>query len=450
MNAKVLIIDDEDFFREDLAGLLRAEGLECYTAENGNVGLDMIEKVNPDVVLCDIAMPEKNGIEVLEETMARYPECFVIMITAYGELDTAVDAFRKGASDYVMKPFLPEDVVGRIERLVRYKRLAQELKYLRREASQVVESLSVVGQSEAMQKVLNLVAKVAPTSSVVLITGESGTGKEVVARAIHEARGGDAAPFVPINCAGIPGELLESELFGHERGAFTGAVKARIGHFELAGKGSILLDEIGDMPLALQTKLLRVLEEREFVRIGGAKPIPLGARIIVSTNMDLRKLMDSGKFRKDLFFRICMFEIHLPPLHERKSDIRALVESFVKKFNQELKRNCRGVNSIAMRNLLAHEWPGNVRELRNVVERAIILSQGEYITPMELPTEISCKGTSPIGQSYDNLRDAMRSYEREHIKKILALCGGNKKQTARRLEINPSTLYRKMEDLGFD
>lgn len=455
MSEKVLIIDDEELFREDLAELLRLRHYECLTASSAEEGLEILSVFDPDVILCDIVMPGKSGLELLDNIASLLPEASVIMITAFGTLQTAVEAFRKGAADYIMKPLVVEDVLQKIERLSNHKRLSQELKFIRRELSQDVTNLPVVGRSEAMKRMLNLVDKVAPTKSTVLLTGESGTGKELVARAIHSMSAksdgtpkgiGSAAPFVPINCAGVPSDLFESELFGHVRGAFTGALRDRVGHFELARDGTILLDEVAEMPLALQSKLLRVLEEKEFVRVGGSHPIPLSARIIAATNKDLRALVEKGEFREDLFFRLAVFEIPLPALRDRRTDIPLLTEYFIHKFNQEMKRQTHGLEGEAMANLLAHSWPGNVRELRNVIERAMILNRGEYLTVADLPSEF--RETALPESSSDDLRDAMRAYEVAHILRVLGAAGWNKEETARRLRVNPSTLYRKMTDLG--
>lgn len=445
MTAKVLIIDDEDPLREDLATFLRKKGLECRTAPDGEAGLSQARDFGPDVILCDIVMPGKSGIDLLDEIVQTCPESSVVMITAYGTLESAVEAFRKGASDYIMKPLILEDVLRKIERLIGQKRLLQEVKFLRRQAaSKGVEILGVVGQSEAMARTLDLVRKVAPTKSTVLITGESGTGKELVARAIHGESHPGGLPFVAINCLGIPENLMESELFGHLRGAFTGAVADREGFFELAGEGTIFLDEIAEMPLVLQGKLLRVLEQREFIPVGGSSAVPVKARIIASTNRDLRSYVEERKFREDLFFRIAVFEIPLPPLRERRSDIPLLVEHFVNVFNNELKRQCLGASNDAMRHILSYSWPGNVRELRNVIERAMILHQEDRIKPVDLPSQITNASQSP--EYSDDLRQAMRFHEKEHIRKVLQASGGNKEETARRLGIDPSTLYRKLPE----
>ncbi len=446
MAVKILIIDDEGLFCEDLATMLRRRGHECRTAPDGEKGQAIAEEFLPDVVLCDISVPGISGIEVLEQILHINPKSFIIMITAYGTVETAIEAFRKGASDYIMKPLIIEDVLQKIERLMEHKRLLREISFLRRKLSEDVESLSLVSRSEKMKEVLELAEKVAPTRSTVLISGASGTGKELIARAIHDSSDSPDEPFVAINCAGIPEHLLESELFGHTKGAFTGAVSDREGFFELAGNGTILLDEIGEMARALQSKLLRVLEEREFIPVGGNVAVPLKARIIASTNKRLEELVEAGQFRQDLYFRLMIFEIHLPELKKHQDDIPLLCEHFIKKFNKELKRNCLGVDNEVIRRLMAYSWPGNVRELRNVIERAMILSQGDYITLAELPAQLT--SVSQFSEYSDDLRVAMATYEREHIRRVLSSSDGNREETARRLGINPSTLYRKMTELG--
>ncbi len=445
MIIKILIIDDEDLFREDLALLLSQEGYECRTASNGNEGLSIFENFSPDVIFCDIVMPGITGIETLDKIMSTNPESRVVMITAYGTLETAIEAFRKGASDYIMKPLVIEDVLRKIRHLMDYRQLVQEVTFLRRELSRNVYSVPMVGQSKPMKAVWDLIEKVGATRSTVLITGESGTGKELVARAIHEMSDSAGRPFIAINCAGISENLLESELFGHVEGSFTGATSDREGFFQIAADGTIFLDEIAEMPIQLQAKLLRVLEQKEFTRVGGGKPIPLKARIVTSTNRNLRDFVDDGGFRKDVFFRIAVFEIHLPPLLERRSDIPLLVQHFVKEFNNELKRKCLGVENEVLRKLLSYSWPGNIRELKNVIERAMIVAAGEFITLADLPDEIA--GEPDSAKDSEELRSAVRSYEKEHIKRVVEASGGNKEEAAGRLGINLSTLYRKLSDL---
>jgi DNA-binding NtrC family response regulator len=447
VTTKVLLIDDEELFREDLAGLLRRRDMECRTAASGEQGLAALADWDADIVLCDIMMPGMGGIDALDGMMRLRPDLRVIMLTAHADLDTAITAFRKGACDYVMKPIVFEDVAGKIRRLAELKELTREVQVLRRQASRDLDSLSIVGQSESMKTTMRHIGEVAATRSTVLITGESGTGKELAARTIHGLGETKDRPFVAINCAGIPEALLESELFGHVRGAFTGAVGDRSGYFELAGNGTILLDEIGEMPMMLQAKLLRVLEQKEFTPVGSTKVKPLGARIIAATNKDLRNLAETGRFRTDLYFRVAVFELPMPPLRDRRSDIPALVEHLVHKLNGELKRQCLGLSSEAMRCLLAYSWPGNVRELRNVIERAMILGRGGYITPAELPENMCGNLDAAATATPDDLRSAVRFFERDFLLRVIAECDGNKEEAARRMNINPSTLYRKLTDL---
>ena len=444
MSNRVLIIDDEDLFREDLAGILRKKGLECDTAASAHEGLEAVRETRPDVVLCDVRMPGTSGLAVLDNILEICPSAKVIMITAYGDLETAVSAFRKGACDYVLKPLVIEDVLAKVRRLIELKSLGEEVKTLRRQLSEGTGNLPLLGDSEPMQHVLSLVDDVAPTRSTVLISGESGTGKEVIARALHMRGPTPAQPFLGINCAGIHENLLESELFGHVRGAFTGAIKDHTGRFEAAGEGTILLDEISEMPLPLQAKLLRVLEQKEFVPIGGTKPRRLQARVIGTTNRDLRAFVEEGQFREDLYFRIAVFEIHVPPLRERRMDIPTLANHFVDMFNRELRRHCEGIKPAALQALLEYGWPGNVRELRNVMERAIIVSRDTHISLDDLPPVIA--GLVQDSSPSNDLKSAVLSYERQLILHAIQECGGNKEEAARKLGVNPSTLYRKLSE----
>ncbi len=428
--------------------MLSRKGYECRTAATAEKGLKAAAEFFPDVVLSDIVMPGKSGIEILDELLRIHPEASVIIMTAFGTLDTAIEAFRKGAVDYLLKPLVIEDVLNKISRIQEHKRLQQEIRELRREIREAVESLTLVGKSEAMQKVLKLIRKVAPTNSTVLITGESGTGKELVARAIHEFSPAKDAPFIAINCSGFQENLLESELFGHVKGAFTGAVKDKDGFFRVVGDGTIFLDEISEMPLSLQAKLLRVLEEKEFYPVGGTHIIPMEARVIAATNKDLKALVAREGFREDLYYRIAVFEIDLPPLRERRSDIPLLADHFLRKFNREMKRSYRGITPEALNDLMAYHWPGNVRELRNVIERAMILCDGNMISPEGLPAAM-ISGIVPVSPtSTQNLREALHAFENVFIRKVLNECNWNKEEAARRMGINSSTLYRKLNELG--
>ncbi len=449
MNAKILIIDDEDLFREDLALLLSRKGYECRTAATAEEGLQRAGEFFPDVILSDIVMPGKSGIDILEELQQINPGGNIIIMTAFGTLETAIEAFRKGAVDYVLKPPVIEDVLNRIQRILEHQRLLQEIKQLRREINEDLAALPLVGKSAAMKRVLELIEKVAPTNSTVLITGESGTGKELVARAVHERSPVSTEPFVAINCAGFQETLLESELFGHVKGAFTGATRDKAGFFETAGEGTIFLDEISEMPLSLQSKLLRVLEQREFYRVGGTNLIPMKARIIAATNKNLQERIQEGSFREDLYYRIAVFEIDLPPLRQRKTDIPLLVDYFIRKFNKELKTNYAAIDPAALQALMHYSWPGNIRELRNLVERAMILCDGQTLTSAGFPPQIS-GDTATMPLQTENLKDAVHAFERQFIQQVLINCQWNKEEAARRLGINPSTLYRKMNDLNID
>lgn len=446
MPAHILIIDDEDAFREDFATLLRRKGYRCHTAGTAEAGLRTAVEELPDIVLCDIVLPDRSGVDLLPDLAASCPGLFVIMITAYGNLDTAVAAFQMGAVDYVLKPLRLPEVIQKIERLMSQRRRNHEIRRLRRRHQGEHAESGIVGDSEAMAEVQELVRKVAPTRSTVLITGESGTGKEVVARELHELSDAREEPFVAINCAGIPENLLESELFGHRRGAFTGATHDRTGFLEMAGKGTIFLDEISEMAVTLQSKLLRVVEQREYYPVGASEVSPLQARIVASSNRDIKASVENGMFRQDLYYRLAVFEIQLPPLRERRADIPALAAHFVKLLATDLAKPQQGLVNEVVRALMSYDWPGNVRELRNVIERALILGDGGHVTLAELPHRIGGVAASQVAVLTDNLRESLRSYERDHIRRVVLECKGNKEKASRRMGINPSTLYRKLAE----
>ncbi len=443
---KILIIDDEELFREDLATLLENKGYKCRTAENPDRALQIIPSFLPDIILSDIVMPGRSGLEILSDIHRIHPNVSVIMMTAYGTLETAIEAFRNGAVDYILKPVVIDDLVNKIEKIRENHKLMQEIKYLRREVNKDVDSFSFVFHSPAMKKILEEIKKVAPKNSNILITGESGTGKEVVAKAIHEFSGKKDSPFIAINCAGFQENLLESELFGHVKGAFTSAINDKAGFFEIAGEGTIFLDEISELPITLQSKLLRVLEEREFYKVGDTKLLPLKARIITATNKDLKKLIKEGSFREDLYYRIAVFEINLPPLRKRLEDIPVLAEYFIKKFNDELKTNYKGVSPDVLQRFMSYSWPGNLRELRNIIERAMIICDGNLLTLEGLPEQLN--EDSEANLSASNLKTAVHIFEKNFIIRALRQCKWNKEETARKLEINPSTLYRKMAEFN--
>ncbi len=447
MSQSILLVDDEDMFREDLASLLRQQGLTCRTAASGEEGLRAAQAEAPDLVLCDLVMPGIGGLEVVSRLTALYPELPVIVLTAYGTLETAIAAFRSGAIDYVLKPVVPEDLLRKVARFLEHRRLMSEVRYLRRELSEVRVGGGLVGTSPAMEGVRRLIARVAVGDSTVLIRGESGTGKEVVAREIHRVGRGSDRPCVAVNCAAIPRELFESELFGFAKGAFTGAVRDRPGLFEVASNGSLFLDEISELPLELQPKLLRAIERKEVMRVGETHTRQAPARIIAATQRDLQAEVAAGRFREDLFFRVRVLEIVIPPLRERREDIPLLVEHFIPRLNARLKRRVAGVDRDAMRVMMGAPWPGNVRELENTLEHATLLTDKEWIGVEDLPAELTA-GAHAAGQS-DNLRAALRAYEREHIRQVLGATEENREEAARRLGIDVSTLYRRLKDLSF-
>jgi DNA-binding NtrC family response regulator len=447
MSQSILLVDDEDMFREDLASLLRQQGLTCRTAASGEEGLRAAQAEAPDLVLCDLVMPGIGGLEVVSRLTALYPELPVIVLTAYGTLETAIAAFRSGAIDYVLKPVVPEDLLRKVARFLEHRRLMSEVRYLRRELSEVRVGGGLVGTSPAMEGVRRLIARVAVGDSTVLIRGESGTGKEVVAREIHQVGRGPDRPCVAVNCAAIPRELFESELFGFAKGAFTGAVRDRPGLFEVASNGSLFLDEISELPLELQPKLLRAIERKEVMRVGETHTRQAPARIIAATQRDLQAEVAAGRFREDLFFRVRVLEIVIPPLRERREDIPLLVEHFIPRLNARLKRRVAGVDRDAMRVMMGAPWPGNVRELENTLEHATLLTDKEWIGVEDLPAELTA-GAHAAGQS-DNLRAALRAYEREHIRQVLGATEENREEAARRLGIDVSTLYRRLKDLSF-
>ncbi|MCH8325269.1 MAG: sigma-54-dependent Fis family transcriptional regulator, partial [Bacteroidetes bacterium] len=412
-----MLIDDEELFREDFALLLRNEGYECFTAPSAEKGLEIVKKEFPNIIFSDIVMPGKSGIDILEDLNRNNPDGSVIIMTSFGTLETAIKAFRFGAIDYILKPIEFEEVLIKIERIIQHKELLSELKFLRKEVIENAEEFSFVGESEPIKKIKKLIQRVAPTNSTVLISGESGTGKEVVAQAIHKVSNNSEKPFIAINCPSLQENLLESELFGHVKGAFTGAINDKIGFMEAAGKGTIFLDEISEIPISLQGKLLRVLEEKEFYRVGGTKKYTLKARIIAATNKNLKDSIKIGKFREDLFYRIAVFEIEMPSLRQRSEDIPLLIDFFLKKFNNEMKKKYIGVSSEAMKAMLNYDWPGNIRELRNVIERAMILCENKTININGLPSNII--GISQNLIESKSLKASLNSYERANITQTL-------------------------------
>ncbi|MBI1849385.1 MAG: sigma-54-dependent Fis family transcriptional regulator [Planctomycetes bacterium] len=440
--ARILIADDEEDFRASVAESLRDAGHEVRECANGDDAIDRMREETFDVLLTDLRMPGRSGIDLLREAAARLPDSILIVLTAYGSLDTAIEALRIGAHDYILKPTRIEALLRKVDLLVRHQAAIAENRFLRGKLEIDVPSNGIAGSSDAIKNVLRLIAKVAPTDSSVLVTGETGTGKELVSRAIHQASPRHDLPFVTINCGSIPEMLLESELFGHTRGAFTGADREKRGLFEVAGAGTIVLDEIGELPMPLQPKLLRTLENREILRVGSTSPIKISARIVAATNRDLRSMVDKGSFRLDLYYRLNVFEIPIPPLRERVQDIREIITHLMDRLCRRLNRPVATIDPDALRALELYRWPGNVRELANVLERGLILADGPRIGIGELPG-ILTQGAPP---AEDDLKAARKHFESAHVRRVIEKYGGDKQQAARALGIDLSSLYRKLQE----
>ena len=445
MKPRILIVDDEEFIRDELSEALEDEGYATECAADGQAAAELAMKNAFDVCITDIRMPAMNGIELLKRLGETSPETMVIMMTAYAELQSAIDALRYGAADYLLKPFKHEEILGKVQRIVQHRRLVIENRNLRRalEARTEEPVAGMIGESPAMETIVEVIDRVASLPSSVLITGESGTGKELVARAIHDRGERANAPLVPINCAAIPETLLESELFGHVKGAFTGAADNKEGLLQTAGEGTIFLDELGDMPLPVQAKLLRAIENREIQPVGSTRRIPIQARIIAAANRDLKEEAEAGRFREDLFFRLAVVQVEVPPLRERREDIPLLVNHFVEKYGRELRRDISGVSGDAMRLLVGYEWRGNIRELSNTIERAMIFADGSFIEVQDLPEQV--RGATPIDPEMPlDLREATHRFEVGHINRVIEMCEGNKRKAAKMLGVGATSLYRKL------
>ncbi|MEK6562128.1 MAG: sigma-54 dependent transcriptional regulator [Candidatus Binatota bacterium] len=445
MIGTILVVEDQETARQSLCELLREEGYQVHEAGDGKAAIKLAEELDLDLVLTDLVLPGADGLAVLKHVREISPQTLVILITAHASVETAIEAMRLGAQDYILKPLIFEEVLRKIHHLMNHRNLAWEIQMLRREINRHFASDQPVGRSQVMQEILMLIEKVAPTPSTVLITGESGVGKEVVARTIHMQSPRKDKVFLPVNCSAIPETLLESQLFGYVKGAFTGAVGSQEGLFQRAREGTIFLDEIGEMPLSLQPKLLRVIEEKKVLAVGSSNPAHVDVRILASTNRDLKEEVDAGRFRGDLYYRLNVIGIHIPPLRERREDIPLLVEHLIRRHNVEMKKNYKGVDNATMRILLSLPWKGNVRELDNILERAMILGNGEWITSADLPSqEVPDKEVTLDG----NLEEALKEFEKNHIKRTLEKTAGDKKRAAELLGFSLSTLYRKMEKLG--
>lgn len=445
MTAKILIADDEKPIRDSLKMILDEEGYTTDAVGDGEEALQKIKEENYDVVISDIKMPKVDGIQVLDEASKISPETFFIIMTAYASVKTAIDALRQGAYDYLIKPVEFDDLIVRVKRLLEYKKLALENKSLRQRISADMGFTNLIGKSDAMKKVFDLISHVAPTNSNVLIMGKSGTGKELVAKAIHYNSKRKDKIFLPINCGAISENLIESELFGHKKGAFTGAADDKQGLFKVADGGTLFLDEIGELPLNLQVKLLRAIEDREFIPVGGIKSVSTDVRIIAATNQNLFEKTKTGEFREDLFYRLNVVEIKLPTLNERKEDVPLLVNHFIEKYCNEMGKRIIGVDNDTMKVLMSHDWRGGVRELENVIERAIIFCGKDILTVDDLADYVK-GGAISLGYP-DSLKDALRNFEREHILKTIKKYEYNKDEASKALEIGLSSLYRKMDEL---
>lgn len=445
MSAKILVVDDEKAIRDSLNMILSDEGYAVSSAADGEEALNLINKDDFDIVITDIKMPNVDGMELLSKGAKNSPSTFFIIMTAYASVNTAVEALRYGAYDYIIKPVEFDDLIMRVKRLLDYKKVSLENKLLRQRVVEVGDFNNIIGKSEPMKKVFDLIKQVAPTNSNVLVSGKSGTGKELVAKAIHYNSLRKDQIFLPINCGAISENLIESELFGHKKGSFTGATEEKQGLFKVADGGTLFLDEIGDLPLNLQVKLLRAIEDKQFLPVGGTKHIQTNVRIIAATNQNLYEKTKKGEFREDLFYRLNVVEIKLPSLNERKDDIPLLVNHFIEKYCNEMGKKVLGVDNETMKVLMGHDWQGGVRELENVIERAVIFASGDMITVENLAEHI--RGEAHPHGYPDSLKEAIAGFEREHILRIIKKFDYNKEEAAKSLCIGLSSLYRKMEEL---
>jgi two-component system response regulator PilR (NtrC family) len=448
MADRILVVDDEKIIRESISFILKKEGYSVSEAVNGKTAYEKLLNESFDLIITDLEMPEMKGIELLDHAIHINPESMVVIITAYGSLETAIAALRNGASDYILKPIEFDELLVKVRRLLDHKKLALENQYLRKELSKDYDFSKFIGKSPEMQLVFDTIQKVALIDSTVLVTGKSGTGKELVARAIHANSKRATKPFIAINAGAISESLIESELFGHKKGSFTGAVADKVGYFKAADGGTLLLDEISEMPLQLQVKLLRALEQREITPVGMSTSIPVDVRIIASTNRDLRKEVDEGKFRQDLFYRLNVVEIHLPSLAERKADIPLLVEYFVDIYKKEMRKEIKGVNNEVMRLLMQHEWKGEIRELENIIERSVIFCRHDFIMLEDLPDFLRAGTGGPMPGNKESLERAINDFEKQYILTILRKNHFEKEHTANELQISIPTLYRRIKDLG--
>jgi len=452
----ILVADDDASIRSLLKQLLSDEGYSVVEATTGTEVVEKVKDTNPDLVIMDVRMPELDGIEALSKLKVSSPKTSVLIMTAFGSSNNAIRAMELGAFDYITKPFELDKISHTVKRVIEYRDLTSEVQVLRDEISSLVQTERIVGNSPAMQEVYKTVGKVAKADATVLITGESGTGKELVAEALHYNSNRRSGPIVKVSCAALPETLLEAELFGHEKGSFTGAMTQRRGRFEMADKGTIFLDEIGEMSLPMQTKLLRVLQERKIERVGSSLPIKVDIRIICATNKDLQRQVEQQKFRDDLFYRLNVINIHMPPLRDRKEDIPALVEHFLAKHRYSATAQPAAISEEALKRLMEYDWPGNVRELENVVERAVVLSRGQIITSRELPfgdhegDGHEEEGGDEVSVEKSFFKKSVAQFEKDLIMKALRDANGNRSKAAEMLGIYRRLLYAKIKEYGLE
>jgi len=438
MSAKILIVDDELIMRESLAGWLQRDGHTVDTAPSGETALEKLKEARFDIMLVDIKMEGMSGLDVLQHVKENDPDVAIVMITAYGSIPTAIEAMKNGAYDYMLKPFDPNELGVLIEKIIKYQDQEREMLFLREERRERTRFESMIGQSKPMQDIFDLICDVAPMDSTVLITGETGTGKGLAAKAVHTNSPRCNGPFVTVNCGAIPEHLMESELFGHQKGAFTDAKETKKGRLELAHDGTLFLDEVGEIGMRMQIDLLRVLEDRVFYRVGGTQPMEVDFRVIAATNRNLEKAIKDGSFREDLFYRLNVISITMPPLNQRKEDIPLLAEHFLHRFVQETNKTIDKIHRQAMDELMLYDWPGNVRELENAIERAVVVGKERRILAEDLP--IFCH--EPL-HAPRNI--SLKEVEKAHIRQILMENDWNIARCAKILDIDRSTLYSKIK-----
>lgn len=447
MPQKILVVDDEDIIRESLSFVLKKEGYAVEEAENGKAAYDKLLIESFDLVITDIEMPQMKGTQLIEEIEKLNIQTSIIVITAFGSLDTAITALRNGAADYILKPVEFDELLIKVKRLFEVKNLLLENRILKKEMQRNYDFEDIVGRSPSIKKVYEMIQTVAETDSSVMITGKSGTGKELVARSLHFKSRRQSKPFIAVNCGAIAENLIESELFGHKKGAFTGAISDKEGLIKAADGGTLFLDEISELPLSLQVKFLRALQEREITPVGSTNSLPVNVRIIASTNRDLNEEIKSGKFREDLYYRLNVVEISIPSLKEREEDIPLLADHFLNKYRTEMNKNIKGIDNEVIRALISYEWKGEVRELENVMERAVIFCKGDFISLNDLPETFSHASSSVDFSKLGSLEVAIRRFEKEYILKALESNNNDKEKTSELLQVGLSTLYRKLKEL---